>query len=255
MSIRENVRSNQNLDCIEGFEDFGTKRTHIIANHALVFMVCGVHRKWKQPVAYYFIRGSTNASLLVNFLKEVLGACQNAGLQVITTVCDMDANNVKALKELGATVWHQYFKYQNQQIVTVYDPPHLKCTRNLFLKYDVQFQSELMHNQLPVHAKWEQILNVYKWDKQKIVRLFYKLTDVHLAPVAQDAMKVSLAAQVMSHTVAAGLNSIASQVKQHCCAFIVCNKEQSDISRCNLLLSVIIFLSDFTRTVNARATF
>ena len=27
MSIRENVRFNQKLDCIEGFEDYGTERT------------------------------------------------------------------------------------------------------------------------------------------------------------------------------------------------------------------------------------
>jgi hypothetical protein len=147
MSIIENVHFSQKVDCTEGFEDYGTKRTRRIANHALVFMVHGVHQKWKQPVAYYFIPGNTNASLLVEFLKEVLGACQNAGLRV-ASVCDMGANNVKALKEFGATVRHPYLKeYQNQQIVTVYDPPHLlKCTRNLFLKYDVQFQYELMHN-------------------------------------------------------------------------------------------------------------
>jgi hypothetical protein len=68
-----------------------------------------------------------------------------------------------------------------------------------------------MRNQLPVSVKWEHILNVYKWGKQNIVCLFYTLTDAHLAPVAQDAMKVSLAAQVMSHTVGASLNSVVSQ--------------------------------------------
>jgi len=108
------------------------------------------------------------------------------------------------------------------EIVTVYDPPHLlKCTGNLFRKYDVQFKSELMHNQLPVTAKWEHILNMYKWDKNNIVCLFYKLTDAHLAPVAQDAMKVGLAAQVMSHTVGACLSSLASPGKEHCSSFIV----------------------------------
>ena len=76
--------------------------------------------------------------------------------------------------------------------MTVYDPPHLlKCTRNLFRKYDVQFKSELVYNQLPVTAKWEHILNVYQWDKSNVVRIFYKLTDAHLASVAQDAMKKS----------------------------------------------------------------
>ena len=162
MSIRENVCFNQKLDCTEGFEDCGTERTHRIANHALLFMVRGLHRKWKQPVAYYFIRGSTKADLLERFLKEVLGACQDAGLRVVATVCDMGANNVRALRQLGATRRKPFFMFQNREIVTVYDPPHLlKCTRNLFLKYDVQFESELMHNKLPVTAKWEHILNVY----------------------------------------------------------------------------------------------
>jgi hypothetical protein len=62
---------------------------------------------------------------------------------------------------------------------------------------------------------------VYKWDKNNIVRLFNELHNAHLPPVAQDAMKVSLAAQVMSHTVGAGLNRVASHGKEHCSAFIV----------------------------------
>ena len=166
MSIRENVCYNQKLHCIEGYEDYGTERTCHIANHALVFMVRGLHRKWKQPVAYYFIAGSTNADLL-KFLEEVLGACQNAGLHIVATVCDMNANNIKALQLLGATRQKPLFKFQDQEIVTLCDTPHLlKCTRNLFYKYDVQLQSELMHNQRPVTAKWEHILNVTNGTKR-----------------------------------------------------------------------------------------
>jgi len=41
--------------------------------HALLFIVRGLHRKWKQPVAYYLSRGSTNAEMFVQFLNEVLG--------------------------------------------------------------------------------------------------------------------------------------------------------------------------------------
>jgi hypothetical protein len=40
--------------------------------------------------------------MLVNFLMEVLDAYHNAGL-VVATVCDMGANNVKALKQLGVS--------------------------------------------------------------------------------------------------------------------------------------------------------
>ena len=141
---------------------------------------------------------------------------------MLLPLSDMGANNVKALQLLGATKRKPFFKFQNREIVTVYDPPHLlKCTRNLFFKYDVQFESELMHNQLPLTAKWEHIVNVYELDKQNIVSLLLKLTKEHVAPVGQYAMKVSLAAQVMSHTVGASLNTVASQGNEHCSAFFV----------------------------------
>jgi hypothetical protein len=131
MSIRENVRFNQKLDCIKGFEDYGRERTCNIANHALLFMARDLHGKRKQPVAYYFIRGSTKAGLLKKFL-EVLGACQNAGLHVVATICHMGANNVSALQMLGATRRKAFFEFRNQEIVTVYDTPRLlKCTRKL----------------------------------------------------------------------------------------------------------------------------
>jgi len=140
MSIRENVRFNQKFNCVEGFEDLGSKgRMCNIANHALLFMDRGLHRKWKQPVAYYLSCGSTKAEMLVQFLKEVLDACQNVGLHVVATVCDMGTNNVKAMKLLGSTGEEPFFQFQNHAIATIYDPPHLlKCTRNLFLKNDVQ---------------------------------------------------------------------------------------------------------------------
>jgi len=218
MSIRENFRFNQKLNCIEGFEDLGSQgRTCNMANHALLFMVRGLHRKWKQPVAYYLSRGSTKAAMLVQFLKEVLDACQNVGLHVVATVCDMGTNNVKAMRLLGSTGEKSFFQFQSQEIATIYDPPHLlKCTRNLFLKYDVEFKSERMGSQLSVIAKWEHIKKLYEQDKLFAIRRLENLTDDHLAPVARCAMKVSLAAQVMSHTVAAALYTEATHGKEQC---------------------------------------
>jgi hypothetical protein len=65
MSMRENLHYNQKFDCIEGFEDLGRQaRTRKTANHALVFMVRDLRRKWKQPVAYYFSCGSTKAQMI-----------------------------------------------------------------------------------------------------------------------------------------------------------------------------------------------
>jgi hypothetical protein len=71
--------------------------TSNIANQGLVFMLHDICKKWKQPVAFYLIWGSTNCETLVIFLMEVLDACHNAVLIVVATVFDMGANNIKAL--------------------------------------------------------------------------------------------------------------------------------------------------------------
>jgi len=117
MSIRESVWFNQKFDCIEGFEDLPSRgRTCNITNHALLFMVCARYRKWKQPVAYYLSHGSTKAEMLVQFLKEVLDACQNVGLHVVATVCDMGTNNVKAMKLLGSPGRSHFSSFKIKQL-------------------------------------------------------------------------------------------------------------------------------------------
>jgi hypothetical protein len=99
----------------------------------------------------------------------------------------------------------------------VYDPPHLlKCTRNLFQKYDVQLKSELLSSQLTVIAKWEHISKVYELDKPRLFHQLYKLTDTHFNSTTQSAMKVNLAVQLMSHTVAASLNALVATGKDRC---------------------------------------
>jgi hypothetical protein len=58
----------------------------------------------------------------------------------------------------------------------------------------VQLQSEHLGNHLPVIAKGEHTLKLYELEKPRPFRLLYNLTDTHLNPMAQSAMKVSLAA-------------------------------------------------------------
>jgi hypothetical protein len=55
-------------------------------------------------------------------------------------------------------------------------------------------------------AKWADTVEVYQIDKQNVLyRVRCKLTDRHLKPLAQGAMKVSLAPQEMGNTVAAAI--------------------------------------------------
>jgi hypothetical protein len=220
MSIRENLYFNQKLGCIEGFEDLGSQgRTSNIANRALVFMLRGLCRKWKQPVAYYLTHGSTSVEMLVRFLKEVLGACQNSGLVVVATVCNMGANNVKALKLLGVSAKQPFFTFQSQEIAAVFDPPHLlKYTRDLFQTHDVVnvgFEVVLNGERLPGIAKWGDLLKFYESDKKNLIRVLTSVTDSHMHPDAQTARKVSVAAQVMCRKAAAFIYMLATEGKEY----------------------------------------
>jgi hypothetical protein len=80
----------------------------------------------------------------------------------------------------------------------------------------VQLKSEHLDNQFPVIAKWDHMLKLCELDKPRPFRQLYKLTDTYLNPGAKSAMKVSLAAQVMSHAVAASFNSLVATGKDHC---------------------------------------
>jgi hypothetical protein len=51
---------------------------------------------------------------------------------------------------------------------------------------------------------------VYELENRRLFHRFYKLTDTHLNPTAQSAMKVNLAAELISHTVPALLNALVA---------------------------------------------
>jgi hypothetical protein len=61
------------------------------------------------------------------------------------------------------------------------------------------------------------ILKEYELDKQNVLYCVMRhVTDRHLKPFAQDAMKVSLAAQVMSTSVAAAIDTHVTAGKEKC---------------------------------------
>lgn len=217
MAIKEHVWYDKTADIIVGYEDFGNgRRENKVANHALVFMAQGCRRSWKQPMAYYFTRGGVTADKLKVAFFEVLEAMTKANLQVVATVCDMGSANVKMFKDLGSTVQKPYIVHNNKKIFNVYDVCHLlKCTRNLFQKYNFEIPVQVGDENVVMQARWSDIRTAYDIDKNTLspFRCMYKLTDAHMAPVMQQAMKVKLAAHVMSHTVAAFTYSLIAQSK------------------------------------------
>ena len=69
--------------------------------------------------------------------------------------------------------------------------------------------------QLTGTAKWANMLKLYEVDKHNGYHLLPKVTERHIKPSTQNMMKVSLAAQVMSNTMAAAINCLVTVGKEN----------------------------------------
>jgi len=73
------------------------------------------------------------------------------------------------------------FELCGQEIVSLYDPPHLlKCMRNNLITNNLKFTDKDGKNRV---AKWEYIVQLYELDKHECVigdRINPKLTDAHI---------------------------------------------------------------------------
>ena len=187
-------------DYVVGFEDFGEMgRTTRVSNHALVLMVRGVTRKWKQPIGFFYSAGPAPADVMDDILKQGIRRLRKVGLNVIATVCDMGKPNQSLMRQLGVTVDKPSFLVDGEEVVAMYDVPHLfKCIRNALHKDDVNVDGKT--------ASWRHIRQFYQLDSKKTVRTAPKLRPIHIQLGPFEKMKVKYAVQIMSRSVAGGID-------------------------------------------------
>lgn len=88
-------------DKVIGFEDLGNNKTKsVFVDKALTFMVKGIRKKFKQPVAFMFTSSSMKTPDLVIAIKEVIKAVQATGLIVTALICDQASTNVAVVNKL-----------------------------------------------------------------------------------------------------------------------------------------------------------
>lgn len=225
MALNVGLKYDLKKDYIFGFQDFGPdNRSSEFADHVLVFMIRGLRKKWKQPVSYYFCKGSTSTLTLSNLITDVITAINEAGFKVRATVSDQGKTNVAAINNLlkitnqkivSAGEVNTYVGYvvNNVEVLHIYDPPHLlKCVRNNLLTKDVTF----LKDGKKYRASWSYIVNLYELDKKNELlelRALPKLTDMHIYADKMKKMKVSSAAQIFSQRVASTMKLMCNHGK------------------------------------------
>lgn len=99
----------------------------------------------------------------------------------------------------------------NHQVIPLYDVPHLlKGIRNNLLAKNLIWNNK----QEQLKAKWDDILKAYLIDSSfEDVRCLPRITEHHVEPKKIRKMKVSYAAQVLSHSMAGAITLMARDSK------------------------------------------
>ncbi|CAG4965496.1 unnamed protein product [Colias eurytheme] len=164
-----------------------------IAKHVLVFMIKGIKKNYKQPVAYFFTQ-SLQKLELKNIIKDVVRHVHSTGLKILCSVCDQGATNVSALSSLVQDTKDKYlrngkewrydmYECDSKQIIPLFDVPHLiKGLRNNLLTKDMQYIDFEDGNKKKV-IKWEYFQMLYEADKSYgELRYLHKITEEYVLP-------------------------------------------------------------------------
>lgn len=205
MSLKSGLVYDSGSDAIVGYEDFGSVlgRRDKIVTSALVFMLRGLASNWKQPLSYFL----TSSTCKMTDVKQLLFAClskiHDLGLIVKVVISDQGSNFQQLAGDLGINTSYPYFKFSGRKYYYMFDPPHLlKSIRNNLFKHTFIFGEK--------QASWSEIGEFFNIDSKQKFRLAPRLTKKHIELPAFSKMKVKLATQVLSWSVAAGLETHAA---------------------------------------------
>lgn len=218
ISLKAQLTFHERKDKITGFVDNGCERKPEFADHAQVFMIRGLVKKYKQAISYGFSRSATKGPELASQIKMIVSKIQEAGLNVMATVCDQGTNNRQALNLLmketrgiylrrGESPKENIVLINNEEIVPLYDPPHLlKGIRNNLMSKNLNYVKDGKTKT----AKWSHLEDLQNENPgYKGIRLMPKLTDQHVKPEKINKMKVKYASQIFSRTVASNMGYLA----------------------------------------------
>ena len=171
-----------------------------IATHAFVVMIRGLASNWKFIMGYVFIHNTLSDIKLKNVVDKVVTAAESVGFLVHGCVMDLEINQQKFCKTFCTAQNNNWMVHpcdNSRKFWVFFDPPHLlKCIRNNLHKYWIKFGLD------DFCARWEHLQEFWSLEKKGEIRLCPKVSDRHFNYGNFEKMKVKLAAQIFSHSVA-----------------------------------------------------
>lgn len=204
MCIREAVHFNGKH--LQGYINYGHKINDSDAmpkaTEVLVFLIVALNSHWKIPVAYFLINGLT-AEEKANLLETCLINIHEIGAIVKTLTFDGAASNISMARHLGADLHNQISSFLHpvtkEDVCIFLDPAHmLKLVRNTIGDWEILYDDD--GNAI----EWKYFKELVKLQEDIRLHLATKIRSRHVF-YSKEKMKVSLAAQVLSTSVADAL--------------------------------------------------
>ena len=204
MAIRKQTQWEPAHNKYSGYENYGPtlEAPEVIASEALVFLLVGLQRHWKQPIGC-FLTNKASASIQATLINAALTKASAVGLKVWCVTSDGTTTNIATFKALGCQFGNTYdsikSKFQHpvtgEHVFVILDACHmLKLARNA-LAFLVAFCSS---NDEKFERKFFEGLNLIQ--QQEGFKLSNKLSNNHIQ-FERHKMNVSLAAQALSASV------------------------------------------------------
>lgn len=203
MSLKAFLNYNNKRDEVVGLEDLGEIKRMRPACSAFVGMLRGVNKKWKQPLFYFLVHTQYSGDDIKKCLIKCIKSAKEIGLKIVAIVSDMGRNFIQLSESLGVTKENSVFNIEGDNYLYIFDVPHLiKATRN-----NLMTNHFLINNAL---TSWKYVEQVYEIGKNLPNPPAPKLTESHINPTNFQRMKVKLATQVISTTVASSIELLVS---------------------------------------------
>lgn len=174
-----------------------------LASEVLVFHLVFFNSAWKIPLGYFFV-SSTTSEQLCGLVTQGLSLVNDAGVTVVSLTCDGTSCNVAMANRLGCSISTKNLKTffphpcTGNPVFLFLDPSHmLKLVRNTLGDYGILVQGKQ-------RIEWKYIKLLHEVQNEQALHLGNKLTKDHVQYWRQK-MKVKLAAQVFSNSVADSL--------------------------------------------------
>ena len=170
-----------------------------------MYSFTGIYEKWKQPIGYFLPSDSLTSDTIRNILEDLINKLHNCDLVPKVIICDQAGCNRGLFTSMGVSHKQQdktFIVRNGSKIHFMWDTPHLlKSARNMLLKYRIKVNKRLVD--------FQYVREVYHIEKFQFAKST-KLTKSHIYPNSMERMRVPLAAQTISGSVAGAVATHAT---------------------------------------------